>query len=50
MKSQRELSFEGVFLFDAKRLKCSQSEIPYNANRLILPVPLGEIDVNLNLG
>ena len=49
MERQRELSFEGIALFDAKRLKRSVGEIPYNANRLELPVPLREIDANPNL-
>tara|TARA_R100000935_G_C2795036_1_gene147777 strand:- start:356 stop:520 length:165 start_codon:yes stop_codon:yes gene_type:complete len=49
MERQRELSFEGIALFDAKRLKRSVGDIPYNANRLELPVPLREIDANPNL-
>lgn len=46
---QRELSFEGIALFDAKRLKRNVGDIPYDANRLVLPVPLREMDANPNL-
>ena len=42
MERKRELSFEGIAMFDAKRLKRSVGEIPYNANRLVLSVPLRE--------
>jgi len=49
MERQRELSFEGIALFDAKRLKRNVGDIPYNANRLVLPVPLREMDANTNL-
>jgi len=49
LERQRELSFEGFALFDAKRLKRSVGEIPYNSNRLVLPIPLREMDANPNL-
>jgi hypothetical protein len=49
LERKRELSFEGFALFDAKRLKQNIGSIPYNANNLILPIPLREMDVNKSL-
>ncbi len=49
MERKRELSFEGFALFDAKRLQQNIGSLPYNANNLILPIPLREMDVNKNL-
>ncbi|MEZ7497128.1 RagB/SusD family nutrient uptake outer membrane protein [Flavobacterium sp. Arc3] len=49
MERKRELSFEGFALFDAKRLKQNIGSLPYNANNLVLPIPLREMDVNKNL-
>lgn len=49
MERKRELAFEGFRLFDAKRLGEDVGSIPYNANRLVLPIPLREMDVNPNL-
>lgn len=49
MERKRELAFEGFSLFDAKRLGENVGSIPYNANRLVLPIPLREMDVNPNL-
>lgn len=49
MERKRELSFEGFALFDAKRLKQNIGSLPYNANNLVLPIPLRETDVNKNL-
>ncbi|WP_413998632.1 RagB/SusD family nutrient uptake outer membrane protein [Flavobacterium sp. W1B] len=49
MERKRELSFEGFALFDAKRLRQNIGSIPYNANNLVLPIPLREMDVNKNL-
>lgn len=49
MERKRELSFEGFSLFDAKRLDENIGRIASNANRLILPIPLREMDVNPNL-
>ena len=49
MERKRELSFEGFNLFDAKRLKQNIGSLPYDANNLILPIPLRETDVNKNL-
>ncbi|QED38209.1 RagB/SusD family nutrient uptake outer membrane protein [Antarcticibacterium arcticum] len=46
---QRELAFEGFALFDAKRLGRNIGEIAFNADRLVLPVPLREMDSNPNL-
>ncbi len=49
MERKRELAFEGFALFDAKRLGENVGSIPYNASRLVLPIPLREMDVNPNL-
>lgn len=49
MERKRELAFEGFALFDAKRLGQNVGSIPYNANELIMPIPLREMDVNTNL-
>jgi len=49
MERKRELSFEGFSLFDAKRLGVNIGSIVSTANRLILPIPLREMDVNPNL-
>ena len=49
MERKRELSFEGFALFDAKRLQQNIGSLPYNANNLVLPIPLREMDVNKNL-
>lgn len=46
---QRELAFEGHALFDAKRLGRNIGTIAFNADRLVLPVPLREMDANPNL-
>ncbi len=46
---QRELAFEGHALFDAKRLGRNIGTISFNADRLVLPVPLREMDANPNL-
>lgn len=49
MERKRELAFEGFTLFDAKRLGENVGSIPSNANQLVLPIPLREMDVNPNL-
>jgi tetratricopeptide (TPR) repeat protein len=49
MERKRELAFEGFALFDAKRLGEDVGSISYDANNLILPIPLREMDVNPNL-
>ncbi|MHB1146724.1 MAG: RagB/SusD family nutrient uptake outer membrane protein [Lutibacter sp.] len=49
MERKRELAFEGFALFDAKRLGENVGSIPFNANQLVLPIPLREMDVNPNL-
>ncbi len=46
---RRELAFEGHRIHDAKRLKEDIDGIPYNADRLVMPIPQSEIDVNPNL-
>ncbi|WP_164914170.1 RagB/SusD family nutrient uptake outer membrane protein [Aquimarina sediminis] len=45
----RELSFEGHKLHDFKRLEISIGSIPFDDNRLVLPIPQREINVNPNL-
>ncbi|QCX37949.1 RagB/SusD family nutrient uptake outer membrane protein [Aureibaculum algae] len=49
MERKRELSFEGFALFDAKRLGNNIGTISYDANQLVLPIPLRETDANTNL-
>lgn len=49
MERKRELSFEGFALFDAKRLGKSIGSLPFDANQLVMPIPLREMDVNPNL-
>lgn len=49
MERMRELAFEGFALFDAKRLGRDIGDIPYNANNLVLPIPLREMDTNEEL-
>ena len=49
MERQRELAFEGFALFDAKRLGRNIGDISFNDDRLVLPIPLREMDANPNL-
>ncbi|MFO8147403.1 MAG: hypothetical protein R6U03_08445 [Gillisia sp.] len=49
MERQRELAFEGVELFDTKRLGGDIGEIAFDADRLVLPVPPWEMDANEEL-
>ena len=56
LKERRlELAFEGFRLFDLKRNQestidpVSAAVIPWNAPRLVLPIPLREINANPNL-
>jgi hypothetical protein len=49
MERKRELSFEGFALFDAKRLGNSVGDNAFDANNLIMPIPLREMDANPNL-
>lgn len=46
---KRELAFEGFALHDVKRLKKSIDGSPFDANRLVLPIPQREMDANPNL-
>ncbi len=54
---KKELAFEGFALHDLKRLKQSvfvvenkvSVELPYDAGRLVMPIPQREIDANENL-
>lgn len=46
---RRELAFEGLALYDVKRLRNSVGNNAYNAPKLILPIPQRETDVNPNL-
>ncbi|WP_299184621.1 RagB/SusD family nutrient uptake outer membrane protein [uncultured Aquimarina sp.] len=45
----RELSFEGHKLHDFKRLEVSIGALPFDDNRLVLPIPQRERNVNPNL-
>lgn len=45
----RELAFEGDRLYTLKRLQKDVDGLPYNAEKLILPIPQRETDVNANL-
>lgn len=45
----RELGFEGDRLWTRKRLKLPIDGLPYDAPKLILPIPQRELDVNKNL-
>lgn len=45
----RELAFEGDRLYTLKRLQKNVDGLPYNAEKLILPIPQRETDVNANL-
>lgn len=49
MERRRELAFEGFALFDAKRLGRDIGNISYDDNRLVLPIPLREMDANPEL-
>lgn len=49
MERMRELAFEGFALFDAKRLGRDIGDIPYDADNLVLPIPLREMDSNEEL-
>jgi tetratricopeptide (TPR) repeat protein len=44
-----ELSFEGFFLQDAKRLRQNVGILPYSSPKLVFPVPLREIQANSKL-
>lgn len=46
---RRELAFEGHRFHDAKRLQEDIDGIPYNADRLVMPLPQDDIDTNPNL-
>jgi len=45
----RELGFEGDRAWTLKRLKMDIDGLSYNDEKLILPIPQREIDVNKNL-
>ena len=45
----RELIFEGHRLHDYKRWKRNVADIPWDSERLIIPVPKKETDTNTNL-
>ena len=46
---ERELSFEGHAIHDARRLKQNIGSLPYDDNTLVLPIPQRETDANPNL-
>lgn len=43
-----ELAFEGQLLHDLRRTQQDVADFPYNANRLVYPIPQREIDTNTN--
>ena len=45
----RELGFEGDRLWTLKRLQKDVSGLPYTDNKLVLPIPQREMEVNSNL-
>jgi hypothetical protein len=45
----REFGFEGDRLFTLKRLQMDVDNMPYDDNKLVLPIPQTELDVNSNL-
>jgi hypothetical protein len=45
----RELAFEGDRLWTLKRLKMPVGSFPYDHDKLVLPIPQRERDVNSNL-
>ena len=49
LERKKELAFEGFALHEAKRLKRSIDGIPYDADRLVVPIPQDELDSNPNL-
>ena len=46
---EKELAFEGVRLHDLKRTKRNMGSLPYNADKLVFPIPYREVSVNANL-
>lgn len=46
MERQRELAFEGFFIYDVKRTMGSVDGIPYDSPKLVLPIPQAEMDTN----
>ena len=44
-----ELAFEGFRLHDVKRTRASVGALPWNDNKLVLPIPQRETDVNKSL-
>lgn len=46
---QLELGFEGFLLHDLRRTQTNVGAINYNDDRLVMPIPQREIDVNKNL-
>lgn len=49
LERQLELCFEGFLLHDLKRTNRNVGSIEWNANRLVLPIPLRELQANRNL-
>lgn len=46
LERQRELAFEGFFIYDVKRTMGSVAGIPYDSPDLVLPIPQAEMDTN----
>lgn len=44
-----ELAFEGNLLEDTKRTRASVGALPFNDNKLVLPIPQRELDTNKSL-
>ncbi len=44
-----ELAFEGTLIHDLRRTRSNVSTFPFNADRLVMPVPQREIDTNKSL-
>lgn len=46
LERERELAFEGFFIYDIRRTMGSVAGIPYDSPQLTLPIPLSEMDTN----
>jgi hypothetical protein len=49
LERRRELAFEGFALHDAKRFKQTVDGLPWNDNKLVLPIPFREMNANPSL-
>lgn len=46
LERERELAFEGFFIYDVKRTQGSVAGLPYDSPDLVLPIPQNEMDTN----